>query len=162
VNYQIVELTDYSGEEATIYSIIEEGEQDTIFEKFIVANLAQYKDELKNIAQRLNIIGNDVGAREQFFKTKEGKPGDLVCALYDEPDKHLRLYCIRFGSVAIIVGGGGPKSTRSWQQDENLSQEVNKMIKVSNDIHQRILSKEIAWSSDGKELLGNLEFTDDE
>lgn len=34
--------------------------------------------------------------------------------------------------------------------------------KVSNDIYQRILSKEIAWSSDSKELLGNKEFTDDE
>jgi hypothetical protein len=124
--------------------------------------LDKYKDELKNIAQRLYIIGNDVGAREQFFKIKEGKPGDLVCALYDEPDKHLRLYCIRFGSLAIIVGGGGPKNTRSWQDDSNLSQEVNKMIKVSKDIYQRILSKEIEWSSDGKELLGNLEFTDDE
>ena len=162
MNYRIVELTDYSGEEATIYSIIEEGEQDTIFEKFIAANMAEYKDEIKNIAQRLYFIGNEVGAREQFFKTKEGKPGDLVSALYDEPDKHLRLYCVRFGSLAIIVGGGGAKSTRSWQEDENLSQEVKKMIKVSNDIYQRILSKEITWSSDGKELEGNLEFTDDE
>jgi len=56
---------------------------------------------------RLKIIGNETGARESFFKTKEGIPGDGVCTLYDTPDKKLRLYCIRYGKQLIIIGAGG-------------------------------------------------------
>lgn len=52
------------------------------------------------------------GAREIYFK-HEGdnafvrKFGKYLWALHDEEEKKLRLYCIRFANVAIILGGGG-------------------------------------------------------
>ena len=67
-------------------------------------------------------------AREGYFKLHEGKPGDGIVALYDRPDSRLRLYCIRYGSVTLIVGGGGakPKSVRAWQEVPELARSVKK------------------------------------
>ena len=160
MSYQLVEIDEFTGGRATIYSVLEEGEKDTtVFHKFISRYDNDYKDEIEDILVTLDDIGYEFGAREQFFKLKEGKPGDQVCALFDNPDKYLRLYCIRFGTTAIIIGGGGPKTTRTWQEDPNLSREAKRMIQVSADILQRIKDGEIQWSSDGRKLIGDLTFT---
>jgi hypothetical protein len=162
VNYEIVELSDLSGNYTTIYSIIKDVDTKSLFEHFVEENIDDHREEVISILHRLKVIGETTGAREGFFKHNEGKPGDLVCALYDEPDKNLRLYCIRYGSVAIILGGGGMKEVRAWQHDPKLSKEVNAMIKVSEDIFQRMKEGDLRWSPDGKKLIGNLNFSEDE
>ncbi len=164
MNYEIVELEEFSGDEAAVYSVILEGEEDTLFDKFLDENLSTYPGEIKSIVQRIELMGKKFGAREQFFKLDEGKPGDGVCALYDDPDKNLRLYCIRYGKLAIILGGGGlkPKDIRAWQEDPKLSQETNYMINISKDISIRIKDGDLSWASDGKTLTGNLNKSDDE
>lgn len=128
-------MESYSGSEAKVYSIIPEGEEETLFEKFVDENLVSYKEEIKDILKRLKQIGHKTGARESFFK-HEGdnefvrKYGKYVWALYDDEERKLRLYCIRFANVAIILGGGGykDKSVIKWQDDEKLSEEVRKVI----------------------------------
>lgn len=122
MKYKIVELDEFTGSEATIYSIIINNDKETLFEKFVKENLILFKDEIINIFNRLETIGNNTGAREIFFKTKEGYPGDGVEALYDIPDKKLRLYCIRYGLQIIILGGGGekPENIKALQEDEKL------------------------------------------
>lgn len=158
MNYEIVELEEFSGSKATIYSIILEGDNITLFDHFFNENITDYREELKSIAGRLQGIGQNTGARENFFKTKEGKPGDGVCALYDDPESKLRLYCIRYGTVAIILGSGGPKppGVISWQDDEKLTLEAETIIQVSKDIMKRLQSGDIEWSKDGTHLLGDL------
>jgi hypothetical protein len=164
VNYEIVELEEFTGSRATVYSVILEGDDLTLFDHFVEENKTDYKTEVRSIANRLQEIGHRTGAREKFFKTKEGLPGDGVCALYDDPDSKLRLYCIRYGNVAIVLGGGGPKTPGivAWQDDQKLTQEAETMIKVSNDIMQRLKDGDLQWSSDGSQLLGNLNFTNNE
>ena len=68
----------------------------------------------------------------------------------------MRLYCIRYGSLAIILGGGGKKSTKSLQEDEKLKKENYTLRDISERIYQAIKNDEIKWSEDGKELLGDL------
>ena len=164
MKYQIVEIKNLSGNQSKIYSIIPNNEEYTLFENFVIEYKVQFKDEIKDIYKRLKTIGHSTGARESFFKLKEGKPGDLVCALYDMPEKNLRLYCIRYSSFVIILGGGGEKSneTRAWQDNEKLTLEATKMMDYSNHIYQRIKDQDLYWSPDGKELEGNLNNTDDE
>ena len=93
----------------------------TLFDYFYDEWHKVLPDEVDNIAFRMYAIGNRFGAREQYFKMFEGKPGDGVCALFDVPNSKLRLYGIRFGSIALILGGGAekPKNIRSWQEDQN-------------------------------------------
>ena len=130
----------------------------TTFDLFIQENKNSLLDELKDIISRLKVIGSKTGAREHFFKVDEGKPGDGVCALYDNPDKKLRLYCIRYGTQIIIIGGGGPKNVQKLQDDEKLEIENSFLRELSALISERIREGEIRYSDDYKEFIGNLEF----
>lgn len=161
MKYEIVNLDDISGRGCTFYSIIYEGEEVTEYDKFLDSYEEEFPDEINSIQNRLDFMG-EKGAREIFFTLYEGKPGDLTCALYDEEEKNLRLYCMRFGNSAVIIGGGGYKSkqTRRWEDDEVLKKEMEKMISLSKNILERLKDKSIYWADDGCELLGDLTMED--
>lgn len=163
MKYKIVELDEFTGNEATIYSVILNNEDKTLFDKFLEESINSFKDEIIFILDRLETIGNDTGAREIFFKLKEGNPGDGVVALYDEPDSNLRLYCIKYGAQIIILGGGGQKSKeiRSLQEDNKLKAENYLLRKISKEITERIKDKRIEFVEFGQELEGELEFEDE-
>lgn len=162
LKYEIVELEQFSGAKATIYSILPYGEKLTLFEGFLNCYKDTYFNEIVDIIKRLKAIGYATGAREQFFKLHESRPGENIAALYDKPGKFLRLYCIWFNNDVIILGGGGPKTTQTWQEDLNLYYTVNKLRKYSNDIYKRIDFGDIYWSKNRKELEGNLNMDDNE
>ena len=44
MNYEIVEMEPFSGSEAKVYSIIPEGENVTLFEKFVDEDKVTYKN----------------------------------------------------------------------------------------------------------------------
>lgn len=169
MNYEIVELEDFSGDKAKIYSIIPEGEEESLFDKFLDENIKSYRKELKEILSRIKQIGITTGARENFFK-HEGdsefvrKYGKYVWALYDEEKSNLRLYCIRFSGIAIILGGGGfkDKTVIKWQDNPKLSEEVNKVMAYAKRILKQLDDGELYWSSNGMELEGNLKNYDNE
>jgi hypothetical protein len=96
---------------------------------------------LQNISQ----IGKYTGTREKYFKINEGKPGDGVCARFDWPERKLRLYWVRYQSVAIIIGGGGYKAShiRAWQDDKKLKAQAELIIKIAKDVNRRIKDNEI-------------------
>ena len=61
----------------------------------------------------------DKGALERFFRN-EGHMQDHVKALAIDSRK-LRLYCLRISDQILILGNGGIKSTRTYQENELLS-----------------------------------------
>lgn len=91
---QLVKIEQLSGKQASIYSVIYDNDQVTLFDKFLYENKNLFKSELLSIVVRLKVIGKKTGARKSFFKMDEGDLGDGVCELYDDPKKNLRLYCI--------------------------------------------------------------------
>jgi hypothetical protein len=119
MKFEIVELDEFSGRKASIYSIWIDNIEKTLFDQFVEENENSYMNELGSITDRLELIGNLTGAKEQFFKLNEGTLGDGICALYDSPDKKLRLYCIRNGSTCIILGGGGMKTLGPYKTMKN-------------------------------------------
>ena len=158
MNLELVKLDNFSGKEASVYTLLDTEEGETLFDKFILENKSSFKSEINNILMRLNTIGYKTGAREQYFKLKEGKLGDLVCVLKDDPDKKLRLYCIRFGKSLLILGGGGPKTTRTLQEDRKLNEENSILVDISKQIYERLKNKEIFYTNDGMDFEGELEF----
>lgn len=56
---------------------------------------------------------------ERFFRN-EGKMSDNVKALAIDSRK-LRLYCLRISDKILILGNGGVKTTRTYQENEKLS-----------------------------------------
>ncbi|MFW6327571.1 MAG: hypothetical protein ACOC2F_04595 [Bacteroidota bacterium] len=164
MKFRIQKLEQFTGEQAGIYSIFLEDEQQTMFERFLKENVSLFKSEIIDITQRIKAINEKTGAREQYFKFKEGIPGDGICALYDLPEKHLRLYCIRYGSSLLILGGGGlkEKEIRAFQENEKLTEENYFLRKVSDLITERIKDGEIEYTADYTQLTGNLDFNTDE
>lgn len=63
LSYEIVELEDLSGSEATIYSVSLNGDEMTLFDHFIEENQSSYQSAVKEILTRLQIIGAKTGAR---------------------------------------------------------------------------------------------------
>lgn len=164
MEYELIKLDRLSGSETSIYTILLNDENKTLFDIFLNENKYSSIDELKNITQRLRVIGNETGAREQYFKLKEGKPGDGVCALYDNPDKNLRLYCIRYGTLIVILGGGGskPKNIKALQESKKLTDENYFLRQVSEHIRQKMKDKEIRFSDDELDFEGDLTFNTDD
>jgi hypothetical protein len=164
MKFKIVQLEQFKGYEAGIYTIYFLDEQQTLFDCFVRENLNSFKSEIHDIIGRIRTINTKTGAREIFFKLDEGNPGDGVCALYDKPNSHLRLYCIRYGNALIILGGGGnkPKNIRALQEDEKLRNENYLLRIISKLIEDRTRSGEIEFSQGGTTFTGDLEFNTDE
>jgi hypothetical protein len=164
MKYKIIKINSISGNEASVYSIILNNDEETLLNKFVKENEISFKSETKDILKRLYSIGHTTGARIQFFKEWEGKPGDGVCALFDIPTSNLRLYCIYFGSQLIVVGSGGhkPKDIRTLQQDDKLKAENYLLREISAQITKRLKDKEIRYTKDFLNFEGNLEFNDEE
>jgi hypothetical protein len=155
---QLIKIPNLSGSRASVYTVLIDEEENTSFKNFVVNNQNSFKTEIKDIVARLKTMGSKTGMREDFFKLREGIPGDGVCALYDEDNSNLRLYCVRYGSQLVIVGGGGhkPKTIRSFQDDVNLKRENYILRELSQLITEKMQDKEIRFSEDGMDFEGDL------
>jgi hypothetical protein len=151
VKVQLVNIDQFPGDKVHYYSLIVDNDENNLFDKFLLENIETNRSEIMDILIRLQLMGEEYGARENFFKLNEGKPGDGVVALYDQPRKNLRLYCIRFGASAVILGGGGlkRKDIRAYQEDPLLKRRAECMIKVSKLIREYMKNKEFILNEDG-------------
>lgn len=61
----------------------------------------------------------DFGALERYFRP-EGKMSDRVVALPTVQSK-LRLYCLRLSDKILILGNGGVKNTKTYEESKELS-----------------------------------------
>ncbi len=156
MKFEIIRLSSFSGLKATVYTIKIVGEPNTLFEQFILENQNEHLPELKDISKTLQAIGRYTGAQPNFFKINEGKLGDGVEALYDNPQRKLRLYCIRYGKCTLIVGGGGPKpkNIRTLQESPKLT-ETNYLLRtISETVTNAIKNRDLYWVGD--ELVGTM------
>jgi hypothetical protein len=151
--YKLVKLQ-FKGTRASVYDVVLD-DGTSLLQRFIDENIDAHRDEVVDILARLTTICGRTGARLSFFKENEGIPGDGVCALYDDPDSNLRLYCVRYGTDVVVVGGGGPKSKSisAFQESGKLTKENYIMRKVSQDITQKMKDgdlslKEITFEGD--------------
>lgn len=159
MKFEIRKLHKLCGKRVAVYSIVWNDEETTLFERFILENRDAYPKELIDLRNQINVIANSTGIRDNFFEKPEGKFGQDVWALFDHGKRRLRLYCMQLGHVVIILGGGGPKNTRTLQEDPKLKFENGLMRIVSDALTQRIRDKEIWWTDD--DLTGNFLFDDE-
>lgn len=131
-----------------LYSICFEGDEKSEFEKFLAEfkNNARLNKDFQTIIFALKKI-IEKGALERFFRM-EGKMKDSICALSLD-SRCLRLYCLRISDQVLILGNGGEKVTRTYEENEKLSGYVldlqkfdfllkearkNGIVKVENNI----------------------------
>lgn len=103
----------------TIYTIQFLSESNSEFERFYARfkDDAEYNPDLMKIVALINKIA-DMGALERYFRP-EGKLKDGVCALPVLQSK-LRLYCLRLSDKILVLGNGGVKKTRTYNEDDML------------------------------------------
>ena len=104
----------------SLYSICFDGNDLSEYEDFLMKfkdNSTLNQDFQKILLALEKII--DRGALERFFRV-EGRMTDHVSALAIDSRK-LRLYCLRISDQIMILGNGGVKNTRTYQEDATLS-----------------------------------------
>lgn len=151
----IIEEIELSGSECTFYSIRFEGEKESEFMKFVYENNDRHQKDLGDILFNIKDMANRYGAIEKFFKIEEGSILDNLCVLPNKKSK-LRLYCLRYSKVAVLLGGGGVKGKGAYQDYPELLKKVKILQEVCVLIDKRIKDGEIYWDND--KLSGNLEF----
>jgi hypothetical protein len=158
VKYRIVKHDELCGRKATIYSVLLEGEEKSLFDDFLERNKEEFEGELLEILKTLRAVGSVTGAKTRFFKAAEGfKIEDQIYALYDK-DKVLRLYCRLDGEQVVILGGGGPKTVDRIYKDEVLKKAQETIVKISRDINTRISEEELWFDDFDGSLKGDLNY----
>ncbi|MGL5938452.1 MAG: hypothetical protein ACRCY5_07020 [Phocaeicola sp.] len=147
---ELVEIAPLSGNACKIYSVVVDDAEDDLFTSFLKEYRSSHKAEVDNILYRLKSMGNKTGASLNFFKVKESKPTDGIMALYDRPNAKLRLYCIHYGTQTLILGGGGPKTTRTYQEDDNLNDNVELLQEIEKVITDAIKEKDLVLKDNGE------------
>lgn len=124
-------------EKAGLFTICFENENLSEFEKFIhkFKDSAECQRDFQVILSALRRMLETSGFLERYFRP-EGRMRDKLCALPIESGK-LRLYCLRMSDCVLIVGNGGRKTTRTYEDSEELSgyvislQKLDELIRVA-------------------------------
>jgi hypothetical protein len=113
-----VDLVEQS-EKVSFYSISFQMDRTTEFERFLskFEEEAEFNEDYQRIMEALGVI-LDRGALERYFRP-EGAMSDHLCAL-PLSSGDLRLYCLRITDEILIIGNGGRKTTRTYQEDARL------------------------------------------
>ncbi len=124
-------------EKCTLYTLQFLRDTNSEFEKFVskFINDDDYSDDYTRIAAVVARIAKN-GALERYFR-REGSGADSVVALPVLNSK-LRLYCLRLSDRIIILGNGGVKTTRTYQEDSKLKAYVLTLQKFEKLLKQGI------------------------
>ena len=139
----------------SLYSICFDGRAVSEYEAFLLRfkEDAKLNEDYKKIILALEKIVS-VGAFERFFRP-EGKMNDHVAALSIDSRK-LRLYCLRISDQILIVGNGGIKNSRTYQENEELSgyvmdlQEFDKLLAEAQKDGSVTIEKNVITGIEGK------------
>ena len=152
----LIELLE-DGKKVSLYSVHFKGEQYTEFERFLLAykDEPQYAEDLGVILKRIGKI-QEQGADDRHFRY-EGRVKDRVMGLPSviESSK-LRLYCLRVSDSVLILGNGGEKQTKTYQENPFLNKCVENLQKIDFEIRIREDKKQIVVH--GTHLEGELSF----
>lgn len=121
-----------------LFSLTFEGEALSEYEKFIerFKNEADVVRDLNIILAAIQRMLEGAGFLERYFRP-EGRIADNLCALPLESGK-LRLYCLRLSDNILIAGGGGRKTTCTYDENSELSGYVISLQKLDKLIHAEV------------------------
>ncbi len=127
-------------EEVGLFTIRFEGDSVTEFEKFAnkFKDDAKRQTDLQMILNALNKMLENGATLERYFRP-EGKMRDNIVALPTFRTS-LRLYCLRMSDSVLIVGNGGEKNTKTYEESAELNGYVISLQKLDELLKQEIAS----------------------
>ena len=134
-----------------MYSIHRVGESNSEFNNFLInhKNRPEIKSDFFRIIKWIKKIGEQ-GAFERYFR-RESKFADNVCALPVESGR-LRLYVSRLSDQILILGNGGIKTTRTYNEDPILNGYVTTLASIDRQLRNYLRTGQLRI--EGKELIG--------
>lgn len=125
------------GDNCTIYTLQFLRDTESEFEKFVSKFIdnAEYSEDYTRIAAFIKRIAQ-TGAQERYFRP-EGKMSDSVVALPVTSSK-LRLYCLRLSDKILILGNGGVKATRTYDENASLKGYVMTLQKFEKLLNEGV------------------------
>ena len=125
----------------SIYSPKYDGETQTEFEKFMYDNgeleNPQLKKDFDAIIAAIKKIIDDCGARENLFRPEGNNIKAIPLCIEQRRGKGvgtLRLYCIRISVKILIIGNGGIKRVKRYEDDPILLDIVNKLRSIEHQV----------------------------
>ena len=153
MNFKLKELTDVilgrktnGNVKGHLYSVLIEGDEETLLEQFFDKMDESYDEDAKQIVVRLKTMITKTGFADYYFKKNEGNFGDHVVAF---KQNDLRIYCIYIDHTAIIVGSGGVKKVRAYQDDPELNSEAEKVKQLAKIINQAMMEHDLTIDDNG-------------
>lgn len=152
-SFLIEEIT-FAGNRCQIFSVKFEGESENEFDKFLKKYDKTHPKIIEDITLRIRAMKQRNGCLDIYFNMEVSSIYNSICRL--KRTKQLRLYCIKYGKVALILGGGGIKSNnkRTYQEVPELNEAVGKLEYIYEKIDEKLKEKEIRITDEGIE--GNL------
>ncbi len=98
-----IEEIPLAGDRCQIYAVKFKGETENEFEKFLKKYNQPHPEIIDDIVKRIQKMKERSGCPDIFFKMEVSTIYNPICRLKET--NQLRLYCIRFGNVALILGG---------------------------------------------------------
>ena len=144
-----------SSENCTMYTIQFLSDDMSEFEKFIskFREDAELNPDFQAIMRFVEQILSN-GALERYFR-REGKMNDSVVALPVLKSK-LRLYCLRLTDKILVLGNGGVKTSRTYQEDDTLQGYVIDLQKFESLLRQEVRSGNVKITE--KEIITDKNF----
>ncbi len=148
MDFVIKEMDQLTGAKAHVYSVILDGDNDTLLEQFFEENKTHVSD-LKKVISKIVVMSQTTGCRRSFFKEGEGVWADGMVALRNTG--HLRLYGVYFNDTVILFGSGGykPPGIRAYQDYPPLYEKAMQMRTIAKEITRRIMGGELRVNDDG-------------
>ena len=149
VEFDIVEIEELSGDRAHIYSVLLDGEEQSLLMQFFSEFAESNAKEMDIFRRQLYSMGHVWGCKREFFKLYEGAAGDGVAAL---SIGSFRLYCLYFDCTAVFFGSGGlkPKGVRAYQELPELNEKVEQVKAIAAKINNMIKERDLKITSEGK------------
>ena len=148
MNFEIIEMKNLTGAKARVYSVILDGEENTLLEQFFNENI-EYKDDLKKVLYKIHTMAQNTECRKSYFKEGEGAWADGMIAL--QGTGRLRLYGIYFHDAVILFGSGGykPPQIAAYEDYQPLNVKAQQMRAIVKEINRMIAEKELKIHEDG-------------
>ncbi|MGV8016580.1 MAG: hypothetical protein AB2L26_00140 [Ignavibacteria bacterium] len=121
-----------------VHTIVFEDNTESELERFYKKYIESNTNEVNFFMSTIEEISN-IGIKEGFFKQQGGNSifrfKNITTGKKTKP--RLRLYCIKWGSACLIIGGGGikPDDKRTWQEVPELKRLNEILSKIDNHLY---------------------------
>lgn len=153
------------------YTLLLNDDERSLFSQFTFKHTSANKEKLSHIMAWIKVIGNKIGAKEQYFRNEaetadasalppkgiDREPTYVECNEITGQDEKkandLRLYCLRANSNVVFLFNGDIKTADKAQNCDNVRPHFKLANKLTEVIDRAFRDREISWNNDQTDIV---------